>query len=178
MTKEEKIALVEGLAQKIRNNPNFYLVDLAGLTVEQTNNLRRKCFEHNVELKMVKNTLIRKALEQVGGEYDSIYGELKQSTSILFVGDDVRTPAKMVKAFKADKERPNVKAAFVQESPVTGEKVIDQLINFRGKRELLGEVVGMLQSPMQKVIGALQGGGGQKIAGLVKALEERQGNAA
>jgi large subunit ribosomal protein L10 len=176
MTKEEKYALVDELVEKFQKHPNFYLVDLAGLSVAETNDLRRKCFEQQVELRMVKNTLIEKALDRIGGDFDDIKSVLTQSTSVLFLNEEVKEPARMLKSFKADKERPDLKGAYLQENAVVGEKVLDRVIGFRGKKELLGELIGLLQSPMKNVISALQAGGPNKVAGLVKALEDRHAN--
>lgn len=174
MTREEKHELVAGLAEKLRAHKSFYLVDISGFTVEKTSEFRRKLFENNLELQMVKNKLIQKALEQVDGDFSPLFHTLKESTCVLFVNDSDTLPAKVIKEFKADAEKPSVKAAYLQETVfVGGANLVDELAVLKGKNELLGEVIGLLQSPAQNVLSALTGQGG-KIAGILKTLEEKK----
>jgi large subunit ribosomal protein L10 len=174
MTKEEKIQLVNELADTFRAYPNFYIVDAGGMTVEQVNALRRKCFETNIKMQTVKNTLIRKALEQVGGDYSELYDALKEPSSVFFTtAETPNLPAKMLKEFRRTSERPKLKAACIDFAVFKGDDQIDGLINLKTKADLVGEVIGLLQSPAQQVISALQSGGAT-IAGLVKTLSERE----
>jgi large subunit ribosomal protein L10 len=173
MTKAEKAAAIEGLKDKFSNVSYFYLTDASTLTVEQVNNFRRLCFEKGVEMKVVKNTLAQKALESFEAErnYDALYESLKGPTAILFT-ETANVPAKVLKEFRKDSEKPVLKAAYIDTAIYIGDDQIDSLTKLKSKEELLGEVIGLLQSPAKNVISALQSGG-QTIVGLLKALEER-----
>jgi large subunit ribosomal protein L10 len=140
MNKEEKDQVIEALVAKLSETKNFYLTDTSSLTVEKTNNLRRLCFKRNIELKVVKNTLLKKAFDRLDLDYSPLYGILKGSTA--------------------------------EESFYIGDNQLDALISIKTKNEVIGEIIGLLQSPAQNVISALQSGGG-KIAGIVKTLSER-----
>ena len=150
---------------------NFYLTDISELTVEKTNNLRRTCYKKNIELKMVKNTLLRKAFERMETDYSPLFDVLKGSTSVMFT-DTVNEPAKLIKEFRKTSDRQILKAAFVEESFYIGDNQIDTLIAIKTKNEVIGDIIGLLQSPAKNVLSALQSGGG-KIAGIVKTLSER-----
>lgn len=175
MTPAEKEQFVQELAAKIRQNPNFYLVDMGGMTVAQSNNFRRKLFEKKLSVHMAKNSLIRKALEQVaaadGKSYDGIYPVLKSASSLIFAGEQANEPAKLIKDFLASTDKPVVKGAYLEEAAFTGEGILDTLVSLKGKAELLGEIIGLLQSPIANVIGGLQASG-NKVAGLVAAIGE------
>ncbi len=178
MTKTEKHELVADLTNSLKENPNFMVLDLTGMDAASTSNLRRKCFEKDVKLQMVKNKLIVKALEQLEGDYDPIYPVLKQSSSIMFLGESPKEPAKMLKELKGDAEIPNVKAAFVEATAFVGDDTLERMTKLKSKTDLLGEVIGLLQSPIKNVMSALDGNGPGKIGSLVNALEERAGGSA
>lgn len=171
MKKEEKDLAINALAEKIAATKNLYLTDASGLTVEKTNSLRRICFKKNIELKVVKNTLLKKALERLESDYTPLFSALKGSTAVMFT-DSVNEPAKLIKEFRKTNDKPVLKAAYVEESFYVGDNQIDVLIAIKTKNEVIGEIIGMLQSPAKNVISALQSGGG-KLAGIVKTLSER-----
>jgi large subunit ribosomal protein L10 len=171
MKKEEKDGVIDALVEKMTATKNFYLTDISSLTVEKTNNLRRTCFKKNIELKMVKNTLLRKAFERMETDYSPLFDVLKGSTSVMFT-DTVNEPAKLIKEFRKTSDKPILKAAFVEESFYIGDNQIDALIAIKTKNEVIGDIIGLLQSPAKNVVSALQSGGG-KIAGIVKTLSER-----
>lgn len=171
MNKEEKDLVIDALVEKMSATKNFYLTDISSLTVEKTNNLRRTCFKKNIEIKVVKNTLLRKALERLDTDYSPLYDVLKGSTSVMFT-DSVNEPAKLIKEFRKTSDKPILKAAYVEESFYIGDNQIDALIAIKTKNEVIGDIIGLLQSPAKNVVSALKSGGG-KIAGIVKTLSER-----
>lgn len=175
MTKEEKNRIISELSESLSNAEVFYLADTSELNAETTSKLRRECFNKNISIRVVKNTLLKRALQSVDGrDFDSIYGTLEGTTAIMFseVGN---APAKLIKDFRKGGERPVLKAAYIQEAIFIGDNQLDSLVKLKSRLELIGEVVGLLQSPAKNVISALQSGG-QTIAGLVKTLEERNKN--
>ena len=171
MKKEEKDQVIETLVIKLNAQPNFYLTDTSSMTVEKTNALRRLCFKRNIELKVVKNTLLKKAFDRMEGDFSPIYGALKGYTAVMF-SDTINEPAKLIKEVRRTDEKPILKAAYVEESFYVGDNQLDALISIKTKNEVIGEIIGLLQSPAQNVVSALQSGGG-KIAGIVKTLSER-----
>lgn len=171
MNKEEKDLVIDALVEKMSATKNFYLTDISELTVEKSNNLRRTCFKKNIEIKVVKNTLLKKALERLDTDYSPLYDVLKGSTSVMFT-DSVNEPAKLIKEFRKTSDKPILKAAYVEESFYIGDNQIDALIAIKTKNEVIGEIIGLLQSPAKNVVSALKSGGG-KIAGIVKTLSER-----
>lgn len=171
-TRADKDQLIGELVNELNQSPNFYLTDISTLTVEKTNNLRRKCFENNIELKVVKNTLLKKAFEKTGRDYQELFGVLKGSTSIMFC-ETGNVPAKLIKEFRKTSDRPVLKAAFVQECAYIGDNQIDTLVSIKSKNELIGDIIGLLQSPAKNVVSALQSGK-HKLAGIVKTLSEKQ----
>lgn len=173
MTKDEKRELVQDLTEEFRNNPNFYVVDVQGFSVLKNNQFRRKLFAENMRLKTVKNTLIVKSLEALGdGDYSELFDALKGSSSIIFVTGANNGPAKLIKEFRKDDALPSIKAAYIDQSTYVGDDNIDALIAIKSKTDLIGEVLGMLQSPAKNVIGALQSPA-NNLAGILKTLEER-----
>lgn len=173
MNREEKTATIEALKEKLSGVDYFYLADSSTLTVEQINKFRGMCFEKGVEMKVVKNTLIKKALEAAPEEknYADLYQALKGHTAILFT-ETANTPAKLIKEFRGDDEKPELKAAYIESDVYLGDDQLDALASLKSKDDLLAEVITLLQSPAKNVIGSLKSGG-QTIAGLLKALEER-----
>jgi large subunit ribosomal protein L10 len=171
MKKDEKTLFIDTLAEKLTKTDNFYLADISDLNVETTSRLRRICFKRNIQLEMVKNTLLKKAMEKSGKDYGSLYDILKGSTSILF-SEVANDPAKLIREFRKTAPKPILKAAYVQESVYVGDDQLDNLINIKSKNEMIGVVIGMLQSPLQNVLSGLQSGG-NKLSGIVKTLSER-----
>lgn len=176
MTKAEKTQLIEDLKVKFETSEYFYVTDSSFLSVEQVNNLRRKFYEKGIEMKVVKNTLVRKALEAFPEDrnFSGIYEALKGPTSILFT-EVANAPAKVLKEFRESHDKPVLKAAYIDTDVFFGDDQIGVLAKLKSKEDLLAEVIGLLQSPPKTVISALQSGG-QTISGLLKALEERGGN--
>ncbi|UKN01031.1 50S ribosomal protein L10 [Paracrocinitomix mangrovi] len=172
MTKEEKSQYIEDLASKLSDTGVFYLTDASGLTVESVNSLREKCYKANIELKVVKNTLLKKALEKIEDKnYEDLYGVLAGPTAIMFseVGN---APAKLIKDFRKKFPKPLLKGAFIEEAIYTGEENLDFLVSIKSKEELIGDIIALLQSPAKNVVSGLQSGGG-KLAGIIKTLSER-----
>jgi large subunit ribosomal protein L10 len=172
MTREEKNRFIDELAEKLNNSPIFYLADTSELTVEVTNQLRSNCFKNNITLSVVKNTLLQKAMERVEGkDFSSLYDVLSGPTSIMFseVGN---APARLIDDFRKKNSKPILKAAYVEEAIFIGDENLKALVSLKSKEELLGDIIGLLQSPAKNVISALQSGG-QTIAGVVKTLSER-----
>ena len=172
MNREEKTVIINSLAEKLKEYAHFYVTDTSELNAEQTAALRKLCFEQQVKLVVVKNTLFLKALEQVEKANEELVPALKGETAIMFsnVG---KGPAKLIKEFRKANPKPVLKAAFVEECVYMGEASLDALVNIQSREELIGDVIALLQSPAKNVISALQGSAGQKIAGLVKTLEAR-----
>lgn len=170
-TKKESIA---ELTEKFSSATNFYLADASNLNVAQVNKLRRLCFKEGVEFKVAKNTLIRKALEAVGTGYDELFDSLHGPTSIMFA-DTASVPAKVIKEFRKTSEKPILKAAYIDSAIFIGDTSLDELSKLKSKQELIGEIIGLLQSPAKRVISALQSGG-NKLGGIIKTLEDRPEN--
>ncbi|MCD6113368.1 MAG: 50S ribosomal protein L10 [Bacteroidales bacterium] len=169
--KEEKNQIIDTLAEKLADNNNIYITDISELNVDKTNALRRDCFNKDVELVVVKNTLLRKAMEKTNKEFDDLYQVLKGPTSLMF-SDINNLPAKIIKVFRANSKKPILKGAFVEETTYIGDEQLDALVNIKSKNELIADVVALLQSPAKNVISALQSGG-DKIAGVLKTLSEK-----
>ena len=171
MRKEEKHEVVDALKAQIEEFGNFYITDTANLTVAKVNNIRRKCFENGITMQVAKNTLIRKAMEAAGGEFEEIYGVLKGSSTIMF-STTANAPAKLIKQLRKEGDKPVLKAAYIDTAIFIGDNQLDALVNLKSKEELVGEIIGLLQSPAKNVISGLKSGG-NKIAGIVKTLQER-----
>jgi len=172
MNKEEKHDLVLALTEQMKEYGNFYITDTSNLTVAKINNIRRKCFESDITIRVAKNSLIKKAMEAAGGDYTQMYDVLKGSSSILF-SKSATAPAKLIKQLrKAGSEKPIIKAAYIDSAIFIGDNQLDTLINLKSKEQLVGEIIGLLQSPAKNVISALQSGG-NILAGVVKTLQER-----
>ena len=175
MNKEQKTQAIADLKDQFENNPFFYLTDTSGLTVAQVNKLRRICFEKNVSMQVVKNTLVKKALESIEDKgFEGLYDSLKGPTAIMFAAV-ANEPAKLINDFRKTKPKPILKAAYIDFDVYIGDDQLDALKALKSKEELLGEIISLLQSPAKNVISALKSGG-STIAGLVKALEERAAN--
>lgn len=175
MTREDKATVIEELKEKFASNDFFYITDASGLSVAEVNNFRRKCFEKGIEYRVFKNSLIRKALETMEADFSPLdETALRGFSGVLFYNEDGKTPAKLLKEFKkADKEnRPKFKAASIQSDLFIGEQHLETLVNIKSKAELIGDIIGLLQSPVKNVLGALQSGQ-HKLAGIVKTLSEK-----
>jgi len=172
MNKENKSLAIDQLAEELASANVFYIADAVGLNAEKTADLRRKCFGQKIALKVVKKSLLKKALDKVEGkDFSELYPALKGHTAIMFseVGN---APAKLIKDFRKTSDKPVLKAAYVEESIYVGENQLEALVNIKSKNELVGDVIALLQSPAKNVISGLKGQGG-KIAGIVKTLSER-----
>ena len=174
MRKEDKKQLINSLSQQLDENNNFYLTDVSELNALDTSNLRRLCFKYGVKMQVVKNTLLRKAMEKAGKDYDELYEILVGNTSIMFA-EAGNVPAKMIKEFRKKSDRPLLKGAFIEEMTYLGDDQLDFLIAVKSKDELIADVMALLQSPAKNVISALQSGG-NKLSGILKTLSEKEGN--
>ena len=172
MTKEEKAKYVDELANDLANNNVIYLTDTAELTVEAVNSLRRKAFKANVSMRVVKNTLLEKAMDRTEDkDFGDLKGTLKGATTIMFA-EIGNAPAKLIKDVRKKSDKPILKGAWINESVYVGDDQLQTLADIKSKEEMLGELIGLLQSPAKNVISGLKGAGG-KIAGILKTLEER-----
>ncbi len=175
MTKSDKTAAIEELTEKLSNSSFFYLTDSSTLSVEKINDLRRLCFKSGVEMKVVKNTLAKKAMEAAPEEkgYASLYDSLKGPTAIMFT-EVANAPAKILEEFRGkDGERPILKAAYIDTDVYVGDDQLKSLASLKSKEDLIAEIMMLLQSPAKTVISSLQSGA-QTISGLLKALEARE----
>jgi len=173
MTREEKSQVIENLTAQLTENPIIYLADISGLNADSTTNLRRACFKAGVKLAVVKNTLLAKAMENSDKDFGELSVILKGNTSLMF-SEIGNAPAKIIKEFRRKSDKPLLKGAFIEEAIYVGDNQLDNLVNIKSKEELLGELIGLLQSPAKNVISALKSGG-NTIAGIVKTLSEREG---
>ncbi|MCP4802835.1 50S ribosomal protein L10 [Flavobacteriaceae bacterium] len=173
MTREEKSKVIEVLTAELADNANIYLADISGLNADTTSNLRRACFKANVRLAVVKNTLLEKAMEASDRDFGDLPTVLKGNTSVMY-SETGNAPAKVIKAFRKKSDKPLLKGAFIEETIYLGDEQLDMLVDIKSKEELLGEIVGLLQSPAKNVISALKSGGGT-IAGIIKTLSEKEG---
>ncbi|WP_029035719.1 50S ribosomal protein L10 [Salinimicrobium terrae] len=173
MTREEKSRVIEDLTAQLADNTTIYLADISGLNALNTSNLRRACFKANVKLAVVKNTLLAKAMESSDKDFGDLPSVLKGNTSIMF-SETGNGPAKVIKDFRKKSDRPLLKGAFIEEAIFIGDDKLDTLVSIKSKEEVIGDIVGLLQSPAKNVISALKSGGG-KIAGILKTLSEKEG---
>jgi len=175
MTREEKSLVIEDLTAQLAENSNIYLADISGLDAGTTSNLRRACYKANVSLKIVKNTLLAKAMEKSDKDFGDLPTILKGNTSIMFA-ETGNAPAKVIKEFrkKAKSEKPLLKGAFVEEAIFVGDENLEALVNIKSKEEVIGDIIGLLQSPAKNVVSALKSGGGT-LAGILKTLSEKEG---
>ncbi len=174
MTRQEKTTVVEELREKFNNSSFFYITDSSTLTVGEVNKLRGLLFEKGIEMRVVKNTLALKALQDAPEEkgYAALFDALKGPTALMFT-EVANAPAKIIKSFRKKSDMPAVKAAYIDTAVYFGDDQLDTLANIKSKEEMLGELIGLLQSPMRNLVGSLQSGG-NTIMGLLKALGERE----
>jgi len=171
MRKEEKHEVVLALTEQIQEYGNFYITDTANLSVAKVNAIRRKCFESDIKMQVAKNSLIRKAMEAADGDYSEMYDVLKGSSSIMF-SKAANAPAKLIKQLRKQGDKPVLKAAYIDSAVFIGDNQLDALVNLKSKEELVADIIALLQSPAKNVISGLQSGG-NKLAGIVKTLQER-----
>jgi large subunit ribosomal protein L10 len=171
MKKEEKQEIVQALTEQIKEYGNFYITDTSDLSVAKINGIRRKFFDNGVSIQVAKNTLIRKALEAAGVDSPELNGVLKGSSTILF-SSVANAPAKLIKELRKSGDKPLLKGAYIDTAVFVGDNQLDALATLKSKEELVGEIIGLLQSPAKNVISGLQSGG-NKLAGIVKTLQER-----
>ncbi|GCD77107.1 50S ribosomal protein L10 [Thermaurantimonas aggregans] len=174
MTKEEKNALIEEITEILKNNNVIYLTDIEGLNAAQTSQLRRMCFNKKVQLRVVKNTLLKKAMERSGKNFGELFPTLKGMTSLM-IAESGSTPARLILEVRKKSDKPILKGAYVEEAIFVGDNQLKVLENLKSREELIGDIILLLQSPIKNVVSALNSGG-QTIAGLLKTLEERAKN--
>ena len=172
MKKEDKNKIIDGLAERFQQFSHFYFADISDLNASDTSALRRKCFDKDIELVVVKNTLLRKALERFDGKFDEIYTILQGGTSVMF-SNSANEPAKLIKEFRRAHPKPLLKGAYVEESVYIGDNQIDALVAVKSKEELIGDIIALLQSPIRNAISSLESGK-HIIAGVVKTLSEKE----
>jgi large subunit ribosomal protein L10 len=172
MRRKEKNAIIDSLAEKLKEYSHFYLTDTAQLNAADTSALRRKCFENDIKLIVVKNTLLKRALDMSEGDFQELYPILKGTTSIMFTQTG-NGPAKLIKEFRRQHDKPVLKGAYVQESVFIGEQMLDTLISVKTKQELIGDIILILQSPAMNVVSALQSGG-NKLHGVLETLSKKE----
>ncbi|MFL9842820.1 50S ribosomal protein L10 [Flavobacterium rhizosphaerae] len=173
MTKEEKSRVIEDLAAQLAGTNVVYVTDISGLNAESTSNLRRACFKAGIKLEVVKNTLLEKAMNGVENNYGELPSILKGSTSIM-ISENGNAPAKIIQEFRKKSDKPVLKGAYIHEAVFIGDNQIEALVALKSKDEVIGDIIGLLQSPAKNVVSALKSGGG-KIAGIIKTLSEREG---
>ena len=173
MTREEKSQAIEALIAELAQSSNFYLTDLSGLDAVMTSNLRRACFKANVKLSVVKNTLLEKAMEASEKDFGELPSTLNGNTSVMY-SETGNAPAKVIEAFRRKSEKPFLKGAYIEEAIYIGDDQLDLLVDIKSKEELIGEIIGLLQSPAKNVVSALQSCGG-KLSGIIKTLSQKGG---
>ena len=171
MTREDKLTVIQDLTSQLSENATIYLADISGLDADTTSNLRRACFRANIRLSVVKNTLLAKAMEASEKDFGELPEILKGNTSLMF-SEVSNAPAKLIKAFRKNSDKPILKGAFIEEAIYVGDNQLDSLVNIKSKEEVIGDIIGLLQSPAKNVISGLKSGGG-KLAGIIKTLSER-----
>ena len=174
MTKEEKINMINTIKSELDNSANIYLTDCSGLNADSTSKLRRACFKSNVKLSVVKNTLLAKAMEEVEKDFGDLKSVLKGNTALMY-SDVGNAPAKIIKNFRKKSEKPILKGALIEEAIYLGDDMLNSLVEIKSKEELIGEIIGLLQSPVKNLVSALKSSG-SKISGVLKTLSEKNEN--
>lgn len=173
MTREEKSIVIQDLTTQLGENAHIYLTDISGLDAGTTSNLRRACFKAGVSLSVVKNTLLAKAMEASDKDFAELPEVLKGNTAIMF-SETGNAPAKVIKEFRKKSEKPLLKGAFIEEAIYVGDDQLENLVNIKSREELIGDIIGLLQSPAKNVVSALKSSGGT-LAGIIKTLSEKEG---
>jgi len=171
MTREEKSQVIQDLTAKLADTSTIYLADISGLDATTTSNLRRACFKADVQLSVIKNTLLAKAMEASDKDFGDLPSVLKGNTSML-VAEAANAPAKLIKEFRKKSDKPFLKGAYAEESVYIGDDQLDALVNIKSREELIGDIITLLQSPAKNVISGLKSSSGQ-LAGILKTLSER-----
>ncbi|MDC6351857.1 50S ribosomal protein L10 [Zeaxanthinibacter sp. PT1] len=172
MTRQEKATVIEDLTAQLADSSTIYLADISGLDATATSDLRRACFKADIRLAVVKNTLLAKAMDASEKEFGELPEVLKGNTSIMF-SETGNAPAKLIKNFRKKSDKPLLKGAYIAEAVYVGDDKLETLVNIKSKEEMIGEVIGLLQSPAKNVISGLKSGGG-KLAGILKTLSEKE----
>jgi len=172
MTREEKDQMIDLLAETLKSSNTVYLADISNLNSSSSTKLRSLCFKRNVTLQVVKNTLLKKAMEKSEKNFEGLFGILHGPTSVM-ISESGNVPAKLIKEFRRTSDKPILKGAYVQEMVFVGDDQLDFLIALKSKNELIADIVALLQSPVKNVISGLQSGG-QKLSGILKTLSEKE----
>ena len=172
MNKQERNQVIDNLVTVLQENSNIYVADTAELDAELTSDLRRACFNKDVELQVVKNSLLSKAMERSEKDFEEMPSVLKGYTSLM-LSEVANAPAKLIKEFRKKSEKPILKAAYVEQSVYIGHESLEALVSLKSKEELIGDVILLLQSPAKTVVSQLQSGG-STLAGLMKTLSEKE----
>ncbi|MDG4654404.1 50S ribosomal protein L10 [Chryseobacterium arthrosphaerae] len=156
MTKDQKVVAIQEIKDLLQDAKVVYVADLEGLNAGKSSDFRRQAFKQNIKVKVVKNTLLQKAMEQIEGvDYSEMFPSFK-GNSALMIADTANAPAKLIQGFRKKEEKPALKSAFVQETFYVGDNNLDMLANIKSREEMIGEIIGLLQSPIQRVVSALQ----------------------
>ena len=156
MTKENKVVAIQEIKDLLQDAKVVYVADLEGLNAGKSSDFRRQAFKQNIKVKVVKNTLLQKAMEQMEGvDYSEMFQSFKGNSAIM-IAETANAPAKLIKDFRKKEEKPALKSAFVQETFYVGDNNLDTLVNIKSREEMIGEIIGLLQSPIQRVVSALQ----------------------
>ena len=173
MRKEDKKVLIDSISQQLEEANNFYLTNISALNAEDTSNLRRLSFKNGIKLFVVKNTLLKKAMENVDKDLTELYSTLVGNTAIMF-SEAGNAPAKMIKEFRKNSDKPILKGAYIEETVYLVDDQLEFLVSIKSKDELIADIVALLQSPVKNVVSSLQSGGGT-LTGILKTLSEREG---
>ncbi len=171
MKKEDKIAVIAELTEEFKKYNNIYISDSSGLSAAADNKFRGELYKSGIKMVVAKNTLIQKAMENSGRDFTGLFGTLKGTSALMF-SDDIKSPAIAIKTFRKKAEKPALKGAWIDSDVFLGDISLEALINLKTKSELIGDIIGLLQSPAKNVISGLQSGG-NKLAGIIKTLSER-----
>lgn len=156
MTKDQKVVAIQEIKDLLQDAKVVYVADLDGLNAAKSSDFRRQAFKQNIKVKVVKNTLLQKAMEQIEGvDYSEMFQTFK-GNSVLMIAETANAPAKLIKDFRKKEEKPALKSAFVQETFYVGDNNLEMLANIKSREEMIGEIIGLLQSPIQRVVSALQ----------------------
>ncbi len=156
MTKDQKVVAIQEIKDLLEGAKVVYVADLEGLNAAKSSDFRRQAFKQNIKVKVVKNTLLQKAMEQIDGVDFSEMFETFKGNSAVMIADTANAPAKLIRDFRKKEEKPALKSAFVQETFYVGDNNLETLANIKSREEMIGEIIGLLQSPIQRVVSALQ----------------------
>lgn len=172
MTREEKNQMIDSLAETLKNSDTVYIADISDLNSSNSTRLRSLCYKRNITLQVVKNTLLKKAMEKSEKDFTGLYSILSGPTSLM-ISDSGNVPAKLIKEFRRTSDRPILKGAYIQEMVYIGDEQLDLLVSLKTKNEMIGDIILLLQSPVNNVISGLRSGG-QKLSGILKTLSEKE----